>query len=843
MPFDPSRIPRRTRTRTREINPESIFESLTLRGTIDNLWSPQAAALKEWHSKRAASDIVVEMNTGGGKTLVGMLIAQSLVNETAAYVLYVCPTNQLVEQATEKAAACGMEVATYMAGNWVNKDIADDCRGPCITNYAAVFNGKTIFDRYNLGAIVFDDAHVAGNIIRSQFTLTYRRDHPLFGMIINHFRAYFGRASLAQRLQDAFDGDPRAVLFVPMFEVRRAAAELVRLMMDHGVAEDRDTLFAWEHLKDHIGRCVVVISGSRIEITPSALPIHRLHALRNEVRRVYMTATLPSPVEFVKTFGITEPTRIVPGGKSGEAQRLFVFPSGADDDVQQKNASSLVRTRKACIIVPTTASAGHWLDVAELYAGETGQAGIQRFATAERNEKLVLVARYDGIDLPGDACRTLVLDGLPKGSNLLDRFIDESLQVVALRASHTAIRMIQAIGRIFRSNTDHGAVVLCGTELQRWARNPSNLTYLPPLLQKQIHLGLTLYDSVQAEETNYEDLLTAVQTGARKWDEFYQERIDDFDTSALPSAPEWLVDVVACEQKAYRRLWEGDAANAAAEFGRLAEDSAKHNKQLSAWFRHWEGVSFEFAGSVSQALRAYSHAANAQSVLGRPKTDDLERIVSSNIGRPSPQAEAIAEVFHREGARIVRSLDDALSRLQYGRVTNPVEQATCDLGRWLGFEATRPDNSEGTGPDVLWRYSTKLEGVALEAKTGKSEASQYKKRDDIGQLHDHEKYLEQKYPDYSFRKVIVGRVLRVSSECHPPDGLRIIPLEQIIDLAKRTQELYKRLIECSTVEGVPIAAEKWLQGLGLKWPSCVDSLQSNLAVDLQSEGEDSPLNT
>src|SRR5213075_840426 len=88
-------------------------------------------------------------------------------------------------------------------------------------------------------------------------------------------------------------------------------------------------------------------------------------------------------------------------------------------------------------------------------------------------EKMVMAARYDGIDLPGDACRILVLDGIPVGSFAIERFIDQSLNLANTRTSTTAIRLTQAIGRIFRSNTDHGVVVLCGGELQSWLRNPS----------------------------------------------------------------------------------------------------------------------------------------------------------------------------------------------------------------------------------------------------------------------------------------------------------------------------------------------------------------------------------
>src|SRR5690349_1333342 len=120
--MDLSKLPIKPGKRSLATHPREIFKSLTLRGSVQNIWEPQAEALAIWHDKhRGASDIMIRMNTGGGKTLVGFLIAQSLVNETKGKVLYVCPTNQLVEQVAAKASECGIAVSTYMRSQWSNE--------------------------------------------------------------------------------------------------------------------------------------------------------------------------------------------------------------------------------------------------------------------------------------------------------------------------------------------------------------------------------------------------------------------------------------------------------------------------------------------------------------------------------------------------------------------------------------------------------------------------------------------------------------------------------------------------------------------------------------------------
>jgi replicative superfamily II helicase len=66
--------------------------------------------------------VVLKLHTGGGKTLVGLLMAQSTLNETGEPVLYLAPTVQLVNQTLEKAKAHGIAAVAYER----NKPLKDD---------------------------------------------------------------------------------------------------------------------------------------------------------------------------------------------------------------------------------------------------------------------------------------------------------------------------------------------------------------------------------------------------------------------------------------------------------------------------------------------------------------------------------------------------------------------------------------------------------------------------------------------------------------------------------------------------------------------------------------------
>ncbi|HXL25318.1 MAG TPA: hypothetical protein VN952_01495 [Chthoniobacterales bacterium] len=142
------------------------------------------------------------------------------------------------------------------------------------------------------------------------------------------------------------------------------------------------------------------------------------------------------------------------------------------------------------------------------------------------------------------------------------------------------------------------------------------------------------------------------------------------------------------------------------------------------------------------------------------------------------QANRVAELAAKSAA-VHKSLSMVKRDLIYGENTKAAEAALAELGRLLGLEATRPDNQPApkkTGPDVLWRYTPSKSGVALEAKTNKKTDSQYQKKDDIGQFHDHLVYLKKKFPTETFFQAIVGRQLPVSDESNPTDELRIVPI-------------------------------------------------------------------
>jgi len=91
-----------------------IEPSLILRHALRG---PQEYILDSWYIQKDKRDTIVKMNTGTGKTLVGLLMLQSSINEGVGPAVYLCLNNQLVEQVVEVAESIsGIRYVTFESG-------------------------------------------------------------------------------------------------------------------------------------------------------------------------------------------------------------------------------------------------------------------------------------------------------------------------------------------------------------------------------------------------------------------------------------------------------------------------------------------------------------------------------------------------------------------------------------------------------------------------------------------------------------------------------------------------------------------------------------------------------
>ena len=144
------------------VDPIALYETLDRASDKGPLRPAQLAILKTWHGQRRnEKDIILKLHTGQGKTLIGLLMLQSKLNELAEPAIYLCPNNFLIDQTCHQAKQFGIRYCTAVDGA-----LPDDFlngKALLITSVQKMFNGRTKFQlgqqSMPVSYILMDDAH------------------------------------------------------------------------------------------------------------------------------------------------------------------------------------------------------------------------------------------------------------------------------------------------------------------------------------------------------------------------------------------------------------------------------------------------------------------------------------------------------------------------------------------------------------------------------------------------------------------------------------------------------------------------------------------------------------
>lgn len=249
------------KAKPRPVNPREIFHSLPKPVGINDLYASQAEVLDTWYARRADKDVVVKLHTGGGKTLVALLMAQSTMNETSQPVLYLTPTNQLVGQVLAKSKEYGIRAVPYLKKQPLSVEF-EDGQAVLVGAYETLFSGRSKFGvrgsnrpPVKVGAIILDDAHVALSNVRKSFTLTIeaRKHNDVYLEFVGRFRPAFREVGRIGSFDDVTSGKDFGVIEVPSWAWQRKLSE-IQDYLSTVVAEIDD--FVWPFLRDTLAVCL-----------------------------------------------------------------------------------------------------------------------------------------------------------------------------------------------------------------------------------------------------------------------------------------------------------------------------------------------------------------------------------------------------------------------------------------------------------------------------------------------------------------------------------------------------------------------------------------------------------
>lgn len=814
MPIDFNKLKSGSK-RSRPTDPRQIFASRPSGDdAVPDLWKGQGDALDEWYSKNAEQrkNTLIKLNTGGGKTIIGLLIAQSLLNQGKENVVYVCATIDLVRQTEKEAKRLGLNPTTRTGGAF-NNDLFELGRSFCITTYQALFNARSVFRGERApSAIIFDDAHVGEGILRDTFTLRVvaAANPKLHQSLIDFLEPGLDGVGQGDRLKQAVGATPTAppVLAPPEF-IASNHIRFQQILDAYKPADDADFDFPYRALSGNFARCAVTVHGDAVEISPPFIPSKVVNGLDdNRTERVYLSATISSESDFARSFGRKPSLTIQPDDDAGNGERLIIFGNKVDEENTKSAVSDLMKQGNAVLIaVPTKGRAKRWSE----YATVSERSNFSSDLDAFRQGKLrafILAGRFDGIDLPGAQCRLMVVDGLPSQSGLIERYQFESIGMIKSFKGRVATRLTQLFGRINRGKKDFGVFFVVDRQTAIWMKNVSNSALFPPVLRRQILLSEELEDEIGSEASDIINITQQVLDRDKGWQEFYAESLanTEFDKAEESKAKEEdaiYLKAALAEANFMTAVWRGDLDTALVAFDEVREELTRIDPNLAGWHLMWQGVAHAWAAKNDAARRFYREA---RSRLGSKLP--VPRNAREFETTPGESSSGIRLGLRRYAGFEILELERALQRDEKAIVTsmhpdrssNQHEEAVRQLGEALGFLATRPDNELGIGPDVLWANEDKKVAVAFELKTKKDGGGgdgSIITKDDVGQGANHMNWFRKSHNDYKLLKLFfVADADGYSDSASPDEGMEIVSLEGVA----KAWTTYKSSIEGSKAE-------------------------------------------
>jgi replicative superfamily II helicase len=743
------------KAKPRPINPREIFHSLPKPVGINDLYASQAEVLDTWYGQRNDKDVVVKLHTGGGKTLVALLMAQSTINETSQPVLYLTPTNQLVGQVLAKSREYGIPAVPYVKKQPLPAEF-EDGKAVLVGAYETLFSGRSKFgvrgsnkQPVKVGAIILDDAHVALSNVRRSFTLTIeaKKHKSVYQEFAGRFRPAFRDVGRLGSFDDVTSGKDFGVIEVPSWAWQRKLPEIQDLL---ATVVDGINDFVWPFLRDNLAVCHCLFSRSAVTITPIFPAVDLLPTFADCPRRIYMSATIADDSEIVRTFdasvaAVSKP--ISSASLAGVGERMILVPglmklSAIPITNLVKHIAVDIAKGKAgvAVLVPSGEAAQKWEDVAQ-YPRTTGEVAhfVREMQDGTLFGPVVMANRYDGIDLAGNSCRLLVMDGLPQGTSDYDMY---RMNVMANSSVNSLLaqRVEQGIGRGTRGGADYCVVILTGDKLVGWIGRKVNLDQLTASTRAQLKMG----QEVSEQVTKSTEVLPTVMKCLDRdpdWVAYHASELAE----AAHAAPvdELALRIAGGERKAFHQQRMGQYEPALATLEKLiADPEVAKDTERTAWLSASAARIAHQLGNDAHGQRLQTNAFSVNNNHCPPK----QRPQYVPRPRPGKQSEAIVMrlmKYERRGS-LLADFEDAIADLVLHASPRRYEQALTNLGSYLGFEADRPEQIYGIGPDVLWRTDAPFDFI-IEAKHEKQDDNPLYKRDHA-QLLEAEQWFKATYP-------------------------------------------------------------------------------------------------
>lgn len=787
-------------SQNKPIEPREIFMSLP---TKDKQYEyprdVQSEVWKKWFEKREQKNTIIKMNTGSGKTVVGLMILQSCLNEEKGPAIYVVPDNYLVSQVCKEASRLGILAVT---------DVDDynytENRAILVIPIQKLVNGRSVFGmrnsnaNYPVGSILLDDVHACMDTITSQFSLQIPCSHELYGKMIKLFsdawRAYDNNSYI-----DIVEmKDPQKNFLMPFWIWQEKKDEIYLHLKKYDDDQNTFIYFCLPLLFDSLSTCNCMITASSIEITPKGIPISKIKSFEDAARRIFMSATLADDSVFISALGLKENSIadiITPDKANDIGDRLILFPqhlnkSITDIEIKEK-IILLSKQYNIIVIVPSYERGNFWDETGEnIVTKENIESAVAELKQGHVGLK-IFINRYDGIDLPDDACRMLVIDGLPPLRSEYDKYVQSINPTSNLLLREQIQRIEQGMGRGARSNSDSCCVVLMGEKLADVLLRNKGASFFSNATMEQYQLSKDLWGLLMQMNSapSIDEIFELANYSLNREVAWIQKSRDRLSTVVYNTKPNFDGITIAL-RKAYEFASMNQWGDAAKEVTNLAnqeidEKTKGYLMQIKAEYTNF--VDKSKAQQILQSARKFNSG-----VLIPIDGIQYDKAINS-----MDQAKSIKEYYAKMNCdpnNFIIHINSVLNRIVLSKKSHDFERALETVGKMLGFESCRSDTlTNGKGTDNLW-YIGDSKYLVIECKSG-TDISKTISKDACNQLGGSERWAKQRYGSgYQYIPVMIHPSNILDAKATPVTNMKVMTPELLEKMKRNIKEFFNALV-------------------------------------------------
>jgi hypothetical protein len=260
MPIDPSKFSSALSADTTK-SPRDLYDLLTNKDKrYEYLRDVQSEVFEKWSELRTSADVILKMNTGSGKTLVGLLVLKVSLNEGVTPAVYVAPSKHLAARVIQEARDLTLETTD-------DPESARIISGKSILVISAdrLINGRSVFGvngiKIRIGTLLIDDAHACVAAAEEKFTLT--ATGAVFAELLALFKPDLEKQSTRGYL-DVEAADPRQLMLVPFWAWVDKQKDVLRILRSHST--DKEIMWSLPLLQDHLQLCRCVFGELRARL-------------------------------------------------------------------------------------------------------------------------------------------------------------------------------------------------------------------------------------------------------------------------------------------------------------------------------------------------------------------------------------------------------------------------------------------------------------------------------------------------------------------------------------------------------------------------------------------------